>query len=358
MKRAATTFLCSIAVAGCGGVPTASTAPVSAPAATTHGGTRHNSARAKWIWIGGNDAQTTGFYGAPEVAVYSAAATGNVAPVRSIKGSNTGFIALSGVAISSDGSIWACDFDASRLFKFSSSAIGNATPVTALGPGAKTLNGCSGIAISSSGTIFASSFGLDTGYVSTIFAWKAGATGNAAPVKTISGAATKLHGPQSLAFDSNGNLTAVNQNQTVEVFAPTANGNVAPLRKIAGAATALQDPAGVAIDPATNTIWVSNAQGNSLLEFAHLANGNAAPMVTIAGSKTHLNSPFGIAVDGAGYIYVANCPQAATTPPNIGSIEVFEPGSSGNVAPVQRIVGTAADLSCAGSLTLSGTAHT
>ena len=105
-------------------------------------------------------------------------------------------------------------------------------------------------------------------------------------------------------------------------------------------------PANIAIDPATDTVWAVNESNDSVTEYGHLDQGNVAPALTIAGSKTKLNDPYGIAVDAAGYVYVGNCPQDVTKPPAVGSILVFAPGASGNVAPVQRISGSNAYITC------------
>ena len=196
-----------------------------------------------------------------------------------------------------------------------------------------------------------SSFGEDAGFKPSIFVWKAGASGNAQPIRTIVGPATGLRTTAGSAFDSGSKLfVSTGYHDSIEVFTPTSDGNVAPLRKIAGANTGLSYPANIAIDPTTNNVWAANVSNDSLTEYGHTDQGNVAPLVTIKGAKTKLDYPYGIAVDAAGYIYAGNCQQSVTKPPAVGSILVFAPGASGNVAPVQVITGSRADLTCVGGL--------
>ncbi|HTA40209.1 MAG TPA: hypothetical protein VK760_14090 [Candidatus Acidoferrales bacterium] len=333
-----------IALAGCGGGSATQSVP-SAPLQAS-AGHRTPHARATRIYFSGSDANTTGVYGEPEIGVYSATANGNVAPLRTVKGSNTGFIALATLTLDPTGAIWACDFDANRAFKFPASASGNVAPIATLGAGAAGLDDCNGVSVLSSGALFMSSFGGDGNLKPSIFVWKAGATGNAHPIRTIVGPATGLHSTAGSAFDSGGKLfVSTGYNDSIEVFAAAADGNVAPLRKIAGANTGLSYVPNIAID-ATDNVWAVNESNDSITEYAHTASGNAAPLVTIKGSKTKLDDPYGIAVDAAGYIYAGNCPQNVTTPPAVGSILVFAPGATGNVAPIQVIKGSNAYLTC------------
>ena len=78
-----------------------------------------------------------------------------------------------------------------------------------------------------------------------------GATGNAAPVATISGSATGLSFPQGVAVDSAGHLFVTNSGaDSVTEYAEGATGNTAPVATISGSATGLNEPDGVAVAPA------------------------------------------------------------------------------------------------------------
>ncbi|MBV8171449.1 MAG: hypothetical protein JO219_05925 [Candidatus Eremiobacteraeota bacterium] len=80
---------------------------------------------------------------------------------------------------------------------------------------------------------------------------------------------------------------------TINVFAANATGNVAPIRSISGASTALADPPGLAVDP-TGKLYVTNFQGPTLTEYAAGANGNVAPVVTISGAATGFSQPISV----------------------------------------------------------------
>ena len=147
--------------------------------------------------------------------------------------------------------------------------------------------------------------------VNSVTVYPAGARGHAAPIRTISGSNTELNFPQSMALDADKNIYTTNglnpsEDWLVAVFAAGANGNVAPIRSISGSNTGLHDPAGIALD-AGNNVYVTNGN-NRVTVYAAGANGNVARIQAISGSNTRLRQPFGIAVNAEGQIYVMNAP--------------------------------------------------
>ncbi|MBV8284542.1 MAG: NHL repeat-containing protein [Candidatus Eremiobacteraeota bacterium] len=171
-------------------------------------------------------------------------------------------------------------------------------------------------------------------------AYPATANGNVVPLMTVGGSNTQLNNPNGLAFDSTGKLYVANQGSagagSIDVFPPTPAGNIAPVATIAGPATGLSAPEFVALD-ASNNIYVTNngplGGGSDSVEiFAPGSNGNVAPSETIAGSSTGLSSPLGVAVDASGKIYVANNGNSSVT--------VYAALSNGNVAPLDTISGS------------------
>lgn len=113
---------------------------------------------------------------------------------------------------------------------------------------------------------------------------------NIAPSLYISGAATGIGQPTSVALDANGNIFVSDQKPSLAacagsgailVFGPTATGNVAPIRSICGAATNLFAPTDVKIDK-TGQIYVADSKaGNGVIYvFGATANGNVAPTTT------------------------------------------------------------------------------
>jgi hypothetical protein len=89
-------------------------------------------------------------------------------------------------------------------------------------------------------------------------------------------------------------LVANTYGESIAEFARTATGNAAPLRTIAGAATGLSFPVGIDID-AVGDIYVSN-QFAGVSEFSPAASGNVAPIATISGAATGLSAPGRLAV--------------------------------------------------------------
>ena len=82
---------------------------------------------------------------------------------------------------------------------------------------------------------------------------------------------------------------------SITVYAPGASGNARPVGTISGADTSISGPVGLTIDPAGH-LWVSDNQSNALTEYASGANGDASPLDTISGSNTGLSSPGLLAV--------------------------------------------------------------
>src|SRR4029077_5918275 len=105
---------------------------------------------------------------------------------------------------------------------------------------------------------------------------------------------TKLFNPRGLAFDSLGQMY-VTTSSSVLVFAPDSSGDAPPVRVISGSTTMLGSAGQLAIDRGGN-IFVASGGKNALVEFSATAAGNAPPILVIAGPSTQLGSPSGIAV--------------------------------------------------------------
>jgi hypothetical protein len=237
--------------------------------------------------------------GSYSITQYAITANGNVSPLTTIQGSNTGLNVPSGVALDSSGNIWVTNY-----------AVGGTPSVTEYAPESN---------------------------------------GEVSPIATISGSATNLLEPTGLAIDSLGDLWVVNASGSILEFAPGSNGNVSPVTVIAGSNTGMTVPSGIVVDVAGN-IWITNEQLSttpaSVAMFTAGSNGNVTPAVTIAGSNTGLSNPAGLAIDANWNIYVANQTiGAANCPSATGAITVYSPGSNGNVAPAATISGSNTGLS-------------
>jgi hypothetical protein len=128
-----------------------------------------------------------------------------------------------------------------------------------------------------------------------------GASGNVAPIATISGANTGLSFPRQLTLDATGNIFVANENGggacSVTAYHKTDTGNAVPFININGSNTGLAAPQAVAVDSAGN-VYVTNfgGAGQSVTEYAPGATGNVTPIATIQGASTGLNGPVGITV--------------------------------------------------------------
>lgn len=141
--------------------------------------------------------------------------------------------------------------------------------------------------------------------------------GNIAPDTNLATTSTQLNGPSDIVVDAAGallvtNLTATPSSITVYDNAISANGSFAPSRNVSGGATGLAGPVSLAIDTTNDLVFVANLPpANNILVYGGAStaafNGNLAPTRTIAtsgsGDITYIG---GINLDGNDNLYVAN----------------------------------------------------
>lgn len=140
---------------------------------------------------------------------------------------------------------------------------------------------------------------------------------NQAPV-TIAGG---INHPQSLAVDGRGNLFVANGNgsNTVTVYSPPYTGG-----PVATISSNVNDPVGLALDSAAD-LFVLNSAANTVAEYAPPYSGS--PTTISRG----LNTPSSLALDARGNLFVANL---NSTP---SSVVEYAPPFSGASAPVATI---------------------
>ncbi|HWG75152.1 MAG TPA: putative Ig domain-containing protein [Acidimicrobiales bacterium] len=258
--------------------------------------------------------------GASSLTEYPDGATGNVAPSNTITGANTQLGAVNGVAVDPAGDIFVASFKITGdtgVFEFAPGATANATPIAFLQGAATNLNGPQGIAIDASG---AHLFVVNSNNAVTEYALPLtpGPTAdNAAPIATISGAATGLNNPFGIGLDPAGDIFVANTASVTE-YAPGANGNVAPIAVLAGANTGITSPDSVAVH--AGVLLVSDASGKILEYPLPLPAGstltspdNTAPVVTVAGPASGLSTPTGMVFDSSGNLFVANNGNSSVT---------------------------------------------
>lgn len=117
---------------------------------------------------------------------------------------------------------------------------------------------------------------------------------------------------------------------SVTVYSRTASGDAAPLRVITGPKTQMNWPTGVAFNTARNEILVANDMGDSILVFDAAANGDVAPVRVLKGPKTLIKNPTGIYVDATnGELWVANFGNHSAT--------AYKLDAAGDTAPLRVI---------------------
>lgn len=125
------------------------------------------------------------------------------------------------------------------------------------------------------------------------------AQGDAKPLRVIQGSQTELNWPMGIALDTARDEIAVanNGNNAVLIFRRTARGNASPMRVLRGARTGLNGPIAVAIDTKNDELWVANYGDHTALVFARAASGDVAP------KRILRNAPVGTPTGGFGNPY-------------------------------------------------------
>jgi len=226
------------------------------------------------------------------ITVYPEEGNGDLMPVATIAGVNTGLAHPVGVA-AANGKLYVSDAGANAILIFKTTDAGNVAPMTTIAGPSTTLAGPSGIAVDSNGNIFVANSGN-----ASVLMFPASASGDTLPTSTIAGSATQLVKPVAVALDGHGNLLVSDDGgkpDAVLFFTATDNGNMSPNKTISGAATMLAAPNGIALDSTGRTVVV-NTGNNSIVAFPANATGNQSPNEMIQGAATALSSPIGLAV--------------------------------------------------------------
>jgi hypothetical protein len=241
--------------------------------------------------------------GEGSVTVYAAGEYGNVAPSQIIYGPPSGGVMIlpDGTGFDSKDNIYVAGYMTDSVSVYPFGTNGDPQPSRYISGSNTDLSGPSGISVTPKGRTYITNY---LGRSVTVYA--EGATGNVAPIQMISGSSTGIAGPTGVGLDSKGNIYVSSESETsgpdccVTVYSKNATGNVAPIRTISGSNTGLDFPYSIALDSKNNIYVVNYATGNSSSEsitvYAAGANGNAKPIRTISGSNTGLNQPEWIVV--------------------------------------------------------------
>jgi 6-phosphogluconolactonase (cycloisomerase 2 family) len=188
--------------------------------------------------------------GADSVTVYAAGANGDAPPIRTIGGSKTQLHSPLGVALDAGGNIYVSNYGTyssnGSVTVYAAGTNGNVAPIQTITGSNTGLVQPSNIALDANRNVYVTNSGYLSGpYSVTVYA--AGANGNIAPIRTIEGSNTRLNEPNGVALGPSGNIYVTNYGaDSVTVYAAGVNGNVAPIRTISGSNTGLS-PRGIVV---------------------------------------------------------------------------------------------------------------
>ena len=130
----------------------------------------------------------------------------------------------------------------------------------------------------------------------SITIYPATADGDVKPLRTIAGPQTQLNWPSGISVDTTNDVIAVanNGDNSILIFGRTDDGDAVPVRIIRGSRTGINRPMGVAIDTKNNELWAANFGDHTALVFNLTANGNVPPKRIIR------NAPAGTPTGGFG----------------------------------------------------------
>jgi hypothetical protein len=261
------------------------------------------------------------------VYTFPLSANGSVAPTATLSGGTTQLNQPEGLfADRAHRTLWAGNYaggSGGTVTEYSLNG-GSGAPIKSIGGATTTLHGPGGIYVDGSGKLYVGDF---TNAAVDVFA--AGANGDVAPARQISGATTGLTRPTGLWLDSNGdmwvgNVTTGGTTGSVLEFSPNATGDVAPIASLTLPARTY--PYGIFVDSHQN-VWIADPYNGAVLEYA--AGTTAAPARTITG----VYEANGVFVDSSGKIYVTNY----TNSTNQTAVYVFAANASGAATPIQQI---------------------
>lgn len=294
---------------------------------------KHNSSSCPCLYV-------TNWAG-QSITVFPVGATGNVAPVAVIAGSQTGIDLPYGVALDASGNIYVTNYDRNAITIYAAGANGNVVPATTISGSNTELLDPEGIGIDPiNGSIYVQSLNGPSGNPS-ILVFPSGSNGNVPPAEAIEGSKTGLTDPVDLALDGSANIYDSDVDNYINIYAAGTTGNKRPTRKIKGGMTKLDLPFGVAVDSSSNVYAANNGGGaSSITVYASGATGNVAPIQRIKGRRIELTDLHGVAVDSSRNIYGSNGAGEVRSCSGCNFIAVFASGATGNVAPIRVIAGS------------------
>jgi hypothetical protein len=235
----------------------------------------------------------------PTVTVFSATASGNVAPLAILSGANTNEAQVQFPAVDTAGDLFISDQGASGgstagfVSEFLPTKLsGNQFPTSTI----SGLDNPEGIAFDSSGDM----------YVATELAINVYPPGSTSPMRTITG---PYESPYGIFVDAKNNLYVALSNE-VAVYAPGASGAATPTQEFdtpTDMTDGLNSCLSVAAD-SSGDIFCANFNTSTIVEYTAGASGTTAVPIVTGTDPTlaTIDEPFGIFIDSNNILYVAN----------------------------------------------------
>jgi hypothetical protein len=256
------------------------------------------------------------------------------------------------LAVDSTGQIYAGAYviatGVGEVLVYAAGSTGAATPSRTILGGTTTQSATFGqpisLQVTSAGTLGIFSYN-SSGY-SFATTTAATATGAVVPTTLLQGTSTGLYSAVAGTMDANGKIYITNYSSggtgQVLVYAPGATGNTAPIATITTPSATV--PYGIGTDSSGNIYVVvdpvTGSTGASVYVYASTATGAATPTRTISGSSTGINFGGGLRVDSVGNFYMINETLVGTNSYTF-NVLAFGPTASGNVASPLNIASSA-----------------
>ncbi len=195
----------------------------------------------------------------PSINVYPAGANGDVAPIAVIYGNNTQDYDPVALAVGPNGLVYVVSYQGGNrtdpaILVFAKGADGNVAPIrTISGANTGLLNYATyGLALDGHQNLYVSEDNGGPSGAGGILVFGTRASGNVAPIRSIGGSDTGLNAPLALAIQKK-NLYVANNGSfgslspSITVYPDTANADAAPLQTITDSASPMTGPIAIAV---------------------------------------------------------------------------------------------------------------
>jgi hypothetical protein len=244
---------------------------------------------------------------------FAPGASGDVAPSVEIAGSNTGLVQPNGLAVDAAGNLYVANCGQcghgidgpASVEVFSPGANGNVAPARTIsgsntkldGGGGGPGGGPGGIAVDAAGNVYVAAD-------QKIVEFGPAQNGNVAPLRVIAGKRTQLTAPYGIAVSPNGIYVGTYASPAAVLrFAPDASGNAAPRAVWSGASSGINDYiGGLAVTPHGAVVVDDRGSqagpppASQILTFSGVARTGAAPRRVLSGTTTQLVIPLFVTV--------------------------------------------------------------